>query len=175
MTASIAPAPFAAETYAIAAGVTLARMTHEEALAAGALCARIEPWLSYPFTEAELTAFFVEHEPQAPRFALRIGDRFAGALVVRLNWMRGPYVHMLVVAPEHQGKGLGRAVLGCVEGEALRTAARNLWIAATDTNTGARRLYQRFGFTEVASLDGLVRDGRTEILMRKKLKDANSQ
>lgn len=169
MTASRAQAPFAGETYDIAAGARLARMTRDEALAAGALSARMEPWLSYPFSEAELTAFFVEHEPQAPRFALRADGRFAGALVVRLNWLRGPYVHMLVVAPEHQGKGLGTGVLAFVERQALLGGARNMWIAATDGNTGAQRLYQRFGFVEVARLDGLVRDGRTEILMRKRI------
>lgn len=169
MTVASASGPFAADTYRLAEGVRLTRMTPGEALLAGALCAAIEPWLSYPFELTELTAFFAEHEPQAPRFTLHVEERFAGALVVRLNWMRGPYVHMLAVAPEYQGRGLGTAVLSFVEGEAHRGGARNLWIAATDSNAGARRIYRRFGFVEAATLDGLVRDDRTEILMRKKL------
>lgn len=172
MTTSPAGLPFMASRYELRDGLALTPMTQSEAGAAGELCGAIEPWLSYPFSAAELTRFFAAIEPHAPRFTLSNSGVFAGALVVRRDWFRGPYVHMLVVAPPFQGQGFGAAMLEFVEREARRNNDRNMWIAVTDSNTGAAALYRRFGFTEIARLDGLVRDGKTEILMRKRLTPA---
>ena len=162
-------APFAARQHEVRDRLTLSPMTAEDAAWAGAMCAAIDPWLSYPFNERELTAFFATLEPGAPRFMVRASGQPAGALAVRANWFRGPYVHMLVVAPAFQGRGLGTLLLDWVEAQARAVGERNLWIAVTETNMGARRLYERFGFAAVATLDGLVRDDRVEILMRKRL------
>ncbi len=168
--------PFAAERYDLGDGLGVARMTGDEGRAMGAACAAMEPWLSYPFSDAQLSAFFTTCEPDAPRFAVRsaspaalAGAVLAGALVVRRNWFRGPYIHMLVVLPPWQGRGLGARLLGWAEAEARAGGDRNLWIAVTETNLGARRLYERFGFAAVATLDGLVTDHRSEVLMRKRL------
>ncbi len=169
MTLSEAPKPFLAERYDLAGGLSLSLMTPDEAETAGAICAGMDPWLSYPFSAAELAAFFARTEPDAPRFTLGTTGDFAGALTVRRNWLRGPYVHMLMIAPRYQGRGLGTALLGWVEAQARLGGDRNLWIAVTSTNSSGRKLYERFGFTVTAELDGLVRDGKTELLMRKRL------
>ncbi len=167
--------PFALQRHAVGDDMTLVPMSSEDAAVIGALCAGMEPWLSYPFCAEELIRFFAAQEPHAPRFSvMRHGD-LVGALVVRRDWFRGPYVHMLAVASRLHGRGIGGALLGFVEAEARRNGDRNLWIAATATNTGARRLYARSGYSEVAHLDGLVRDGVTEVLMRKRLADVNSR
>jgi ribosomal protein S18 acetylase RimI-like enzyme len=166
---------FALQRHAIGDGLSLVPMSSEDAAVIGAMCAALEPWLSYPFSAAELIRFFSMQEPHAPRFSVLHGGVLAGALVVRRDWFRGPYVHMLAVAPSLHGRGIGSTLIGFVEAEARRGRERNLWIAATATNTGARRLYARCGFSEVAHLDGLVRDGVTEVLMRKRLVSANSQ
>ena len=163
---------FAAEPHDLGGGIALAPMTAADAAWAGALCASIEPWLSYPFTEAALTAFFAKPDDMAPRFLVRADAEPAGTLVVRRDWMRGPYVHILMVSPAHQGRGLGGRLLAWTEGEARRIGERNLWIAVTESNGGARRLYERFGFDVVATLPGLVRDERTELLLRKRLADS---
>lgn len=162
-------APFRATTYALSGGLTLTVMTPEEAAAFGDICAAIDPWLSYPFTSDQLTAFFTVEDPTAPRFTARLSGELAGALAIRRDWLRGPYIHMLAVAPKFQGGGAGSALLSWVEAQSRAAGDRNLWIAVTDTNTGAQRLYARHGFVETARLDGLVLDGRTEFLMRKRL------
>lgn len=163
------PAPFLAARNDLPGALTLTTMTADEARTAGAICAAIDPWLGYPFPEAQLQAFFANTEPDAPRFTLRMKEDFAGALVVRRNWLRGPYVHMLMIAPTHQGRGLGTTLLHWVEAQARSGGDRNLWIAVTSTNVAARRCYERFGFTLSAELDALVRDDKTELLLRKRL------
>ena len=169
MAVETGPRPFAAPPYDVGPGLVLDTMTPAEATSAGTMCAAMDPWLSYPFPAGALAAFFAQSDPGSPRFALRHNGGLAGALVVRLNWLHGPYINMLMVAPSLQGRGLGSALLAWTEREARTNGARNLWIAATSTNAGAQALYARHGFAPVATFDALIRDGRDEILMRKKL------
>lgn len=146
-----------------------AEMTEAAANYLGQRLSQIDPWLSYPYPAASLQRFLSADDPCARRQVIRVGSDIAGVLVVRSNWMRGPYIHLLAVLPDWQGRGLGRAAIATVEREARERGDRNLWIAASDFNAGALRLYQRLGFSVVATLDDLVRDGRAEILMRKRL------
>lgn len=163
------PKPFLAADYELQGGLTLGLMTPDEAKAAGAISASIEPWRGYALPQADVTAFLATTDADAPRFAVRSNGSFAGALVVRRNWFCGPYVQMLMIVPHCQGRGFGSALLRWVETEARLGSSRNLWIAVTSTNAVARKLYERTGFTLAAELDGLVADGKTELLLRKRL------
>ncbi len=53
--------------------------------------------------------------------------------------------------------------------QARAAGDRNLWVCASDFNAAGIMFYERHGFSRVADLDGLVRDGRTEVLLRKRL------
>ena len=113
--------------------------------------------------------FLAGHEPGAQRLALMLDGEIAGAAVVRPGWLRGPYLQFLAVVPAAQGRGIGSAFIGWMEREARAAKERNLWVAASEINTGAIRLYERQGFAPIAKLDDLAWDGRAEILMRKRL------
>jgi ribosomal protein S18 acetylase RimI-like enzyme len=116
-----------------------------------------------------LVTYLAAQEPGAPRLLLRIDGEIAGAVGLRLNWLRGPYLQFLGVLPVFQRRGLGNAVLDWFERETRKGNDRNLWVAASDFNAGAIRFYEAHGFKQVARLDGLVRDERAEILLRKRL------
>jgi len=60
------------------------------------------------------------------------------------------YVNVLAAYPEHRGKGYGTALLAVAEQLARDTRRRGLSIIVADTNTGARRLYERCGYRAVA-------------------------
>lgn len=147
--------------------VALADMTDDVARQLGPAFAAMEPWSVYPMSAEAMTAYFSADEPGAPRFAIRVGDKVAGAVGLRLNWMRGPYLQVLGVFPEWQGDGVGRLVLTWFELAARARGDRNLWVAVSDFNPGAARFYHRFGFAHVADLADLIRAGKTEVLLRK--------
>ena len=149
--------------------VFLAPMTPDAAVALGASLSEINPWVRYPFPKPALGAHLAAVEPGAPRFVLKAGTASCGAVGLRLNWFSGPYLQFLGILPEHQGQGLGSMVLSWLEVRARAQNARNLWVAASDFNAGAIRLYERHGFRRVAVIDGLVSDGLNEVLLRKKL------
>ncbi len=151
------------------ARVSLAPMTPDAAQTLGAAFAQIDPWIRYPLSAAGLGAHLDALEPAAPRYVVQIDGAACGAIILRLKWFSGPYVQFLGVLPNVQGQGIGSHALAWLESAARTEAARNLWVAASDFNTGAIRLYERRGFMRVALVDNLVSDGLNEVLLRKRL------
>lgn len=163
------PVAFAGTRYALSPHVELSVLAPFEAAQAGVICAGMDPWARYRATPSELAAFLSQSESGAPRFAIRVNGRLEGAIVLRTNWLAGPYIQMLALAPNVQGQGIGALVMGFVESQARMAGARNLWVAASDFNEGALRFYERHGFVRVAEIDALLRNDRNEVLLRKKL------
>jgi len=169
------PAPFASERYELAApegcaeALVAASLPEREAPRLGEAFTAIDPWAAYVYPASALAAYFASQEPGAPRFLLTLGGEIAGAVGLRLGWLRGPYIQFLGLLPKFQRRGLGSMALAWVEHEARSAGNRNLWVAASQINADALRFYERHGFAQVAKLDDLVYDGRTEILLRKRL------
>jgi ribosomal protein S18 acetylase RimI-like enzyme len=81
-----------------------------------------------------------------------ITDKLAGMLVPLqelMNLALGTwYVHVLAAYPEYRGKGQGSALLALADRLAEAGGKRGLSLIVSDTNTGARRLYESFGYQE---------------------------
>ena len=58
------------------------------------------------------------------------------------------YVNVLAAYPEHRGRGYGGALLAVADRLAEDAGNRGLSIIVADTNTGARKLYERSGYRE---------------------------
>ena len=149
--------------------ITLDTMTEEAALELGTGFAAIDPWARYNFSAEALAAYLAKAESGAPRYVIRIGGAVAGAVGIRSAWLRGPYLQFLGILPPHQGQGAGQLVLAWFEGTARAHGERNIWVAASDFNSAALKFYEHHGFQRAARLDGLLADGETEILLRKRL------
>jgi ribosomal protein S18 acetylase RimI-like enzyme len=61
--------------------------------------------------------------------------------------VRTCHVSDLVVAPRHDGEGIGRALLACAQRWAKRHRCKLLTLAVFPGNIRARALYERSGFT----------------------------
>jgi GNAT superfamily N-acetyltransferase len=149
--------------------VRLAPLNQAEARHLGPMFAAIDPWARYPYPASALVQYLAGEEPGAPRYALLVGEETAGAAGLRLNWLRGPYLQFLAVLPTFQGLGIGALFLAWMEEQARARGERNLWVCTSDFNADALRFYARHGFEKAAVLDGLVKDGQGEILMRKQI------
>jgi ribosomal protein S18 acetylase RimI-like enzyme len=167
--------PFRAPRYDLApdpmtgAAWSLEPLGPDDAVRLAQVFAGIDPWVHYPYETAALAAYLGGPEPDAPRFALTCAGTAVGAVGLRLNWLRGPYLQFLGIVPEAQGHGLGAACLAWLEREARAGAERHLWVLVSGFNARARAFYERHGFALAATLDDLVRDGSRELLMRKRL------
>jgi GNAT superfamily N-acetyltransferase len=140
-----------------------------EAAVLGAVCATIDPYLTLGLSATGLAGYLDRDEPALHRFALETGDAaLAGVLVLRLPWLRGPFIEMMAVLPGHQGAGIGAAVMAWAAAQAA-VVSPNLWATVSDFNQAARAFYTRHGFIETVALPGLVDDRFAEILLRRRL------
>jgi ribosomal protein S18 acetylase RimI-like enzyme len=165
--------PYHSETFAIGTSrdgnlLRLQAMTAAAADELGPQTAAIGPWAHYSSAAASVTAALRRTGDGAVRYQVRSGPALAGAVVICCPWLAGPYLQLLAILPAHQNRGIGGSVLSWFETEA-RDHFRNLWLCVSAFNIAAQRFYVRHGFERVATLDGLLRDGEDELLMRKRL------
>ncbi len=60
------------------------------------------------------------------------------------------YINVLAVYPRYRGRGLGRRLLDAAEKVATEGGRQSLSVMVFDRNLGARRLYERVGYREIA-------------------------
>jgi ribosomal protein S18 acetylase RimI-like enzyme len=68
------------------------------------------------------------------------------------------YVNVLACLPSHRGRGLGGRLLDLADRIGRDAGLAGMSVIVADTNTGARRLYERKGYSETARRP-CVRDG----------------
>lgn len=93
-------------------------------------------------------------------------DEAIAALVLDVT-NEGFLVDVIAVRPEHQGTGVGRALLELAEREALRQGHDSIHLFTNEKMTENRALYERIGYVEYKRL---ALAERTRVFLRKPLK-----
>ncbi len=141
-------------------------LTSEQALAVAEILAVSDPWKTLKFSAASLAGYLIRDDASLRRYVISVDGNPAGVICVRYPWLRGPYIELLGLSPDHRGKGIGRQVLAWAEAEARREA-KNLWVVTSSFNHQALNFYQSLGFTPIGPIQGLVTPEHDEILLRK--------
>jgi ribosomal protein S18 acetylase RimI-like enzyme len=83
------------------------------------------------------------------------------------------YIHVLAAYPEHRGRGQGSALLALAERLAASVGKPSLSLIVSDTNVGARRLYEHWGYRQAAQREMVKEQWRHPgvycVLLRKEL------
>ncbi|MEU7049686.1 GNAT family N-acetyltransferase [Streptomyces eurythermus] len=83
----------------------------------------------------------------------------AGFVAVSYSgWNRRLTIEDIEVAPEHRGKGVGRALMGLAAEFARERGAGHIWLEVTNVNAPAIHAYRRMGFA-FCGLDTTLYDG----------------
>ena len=81
------------------------------------------------------------------------------------------YVNVLAVLPDFRGHGLGSELMKLADETGRKLGKAGMSLIVSDANTGARRLYERCGYSEIASRpmvkEGWKNAGENWILMTK--------
>jgi len=170
---SAAPLPFRSDRYEIGTSrdgqlLILSPMTAPAADVLGPQIAAIGPWAHYYADAPAISAALKCGGAGARCYQVLCGADLAGAVVVYCPWLAGPYLQLLAIVPAHQSRGIGASILTWFESQA-RDRYRNLWLCVSAFNVDAHRFYETHGFRRVAKIEGLLRDGDDELLMRKRL------
>jgi diamine N-acetyltransferase len=160
--------PFAENRYNLAS-CELQRLDDQRAgLISGNLVLQ-DPWLRLGYSDEGLFRYLSGTDPSLKRYAVVVSGQTTGVVCVRYPWLRGPYLELLAVFPSHQGRGIGRVIVGWMA-DACLGVSNSIWTTASSFNTRALAFYRNLGFAEIAALPDLVAGGRCEILLRKLLK-----
>jgi ribosomal protein S18 acetylase RimI-like enzyme len=152
----------------MAASTRISRPVPALARAQGSWIAEIEPWCGLGYRADALGRYLARKAQSRGVWVVRAAAKGPplGVVVVDDGVLLGAFIALLAVRPESSGQGLGRAL---VEHVAARTFAvrRWLYVSCDGNNAAALRFYRKLGFSRVGRLPDLVREGRTEILLRK--------
>jgi [ribosomal protein S18]-alanine N-acetyltransferase len=132
-------------------------------------CARMmsesDPWIRLGMNFSDCQQAFAGEGKET--YVLESADgQLLGFAVLQTGGSFRGYIQTLCIAQMHRGHGLGRALLQFCEDRILRISP-NIFICVSSFNQEAIRLYLDFGFELVGELKNFVREGFTELLMRK--------
>ena len=130
----------------------------EEARVCARLMSTSEPWITLGRNfETSLT---IVKDPTREVYVARGENGVAGFVILCLTGAFVGYIQTVCVDPHHRGQGLGTKLVEFAEEKILRVSP-NVFMCVSSFNDGARRLYQRMGYTAIGELTDLsFRDTR---------------
>jgi len=146
MNAMVEPAPGAALPFEVP--MTVAAL---ERVMAIEVSAYPFPWTRGNFVDSLAAGY--------PARVLLQGDDGVIGYWVAMVGVEEMHLLNLTVAPEHQRCGHARAMLTSLEAAARAAGAAVIWLEVRVSNTRARALYRRWGYTEVGVRKGYYPNG----------------
>lgn len=123
-----------------------------------------DPWITLEMNfEQCLPAF---EGPLKKIYIAEINNKIAGFVIIQTVGTFKGYIQTICVSEEFRGKGIGKKLLQFCENTILKYSP-NIFICVSSFNKGAAKLYYDFGFKFVGELDNFVKEGFTELLLRK--------
>lgn len=129
--------------------------------------AAMDPWLTLEYSPEVLAFYLLHADPALKRYAVLVSDKVSGVVSLRYPWLFGPFLELIALFGDSRGKGIGSRLIDWICGQ--YASASNLWATVSSFNLDAQRFYARTGFEQTVVLDNLIKPGRHEILLRKRL------
>jgi ribosomal protein S18 acetylase RimI-like enzyme len=123
-----------------------------------------EPWIT--LGRSFETSLAILRDPDREVYLARDAIGIAGFLILCMSGAFVGYIQTICVHPRCRGRGLGSKLVEFAEERILRVSP-NIFMCVSSFNEGARRLYERLGYTVVGELTDYIVQGQSEILLRK--------
>jgi ribosomal protein S18 acetylase RimI-like enzyme len=94
------------------------------------------------------------------------GNEIAGFVIMQTCGTFSGYIQTICVSGKYRGNGIGTKLLEFCEKRILAYSP-NIFICVSSFNSGAAKLYYSFGFRLIGQLDNFVKEGFSELLLRK--------
>ena len=128
------------------------------------MMAKTDPWITL---EMDCKNCLKAFDGQCKEiYVVETKNEIVGFVILQVCGTFAGYIQTICIGADHRGKGYGKKLLGFCEERILKISP-NIFICVSSFNKGAFRLYKEFGFVVIGNLDNFVKEGFTEILMRK--------
>jgi len=128
------------------------------------MMAKSDPWITLGIDYNQCLKAFDGSSKEI--WAIEIDKEMAGFVILQMGGTFKGYIQTVCVDVAYRRRGIGKKLLQFCEERILKISP-NLFICVSSFNQGAIRLYKEFGFTLVGELDNFVKEGFTELLLRK--------
>jgi len=133
-----------------------------------AVCTRMmektDPWITLELDYNQCVKAFEGTSKEV--WVVEVDNEIAGFVILQIGGTFKGYIQTICIDEAFRGKGLGKKLLQFCEDRILEISP-NIFICVSSFNKGAIRLYEEFGFKLVGELDNFVKEGFTELLLRK--------
>jgi ribosomal-protein-alanine N-acetyltransferase len=99
-------------------------------------------------------------------YIVSIENDIVGFVILQVCGTFSGYIQTICIREDSRGQGFGTMLLEFCERRILKFSP-NVFICVSSFNSEAIRLYYEFGFKLVGELDNFVKEGFTELLLRK--------
>lgn len=148
-------------------GVVIRRLAgRAEAEACARMMAASEPWMTLG-RGYDASLALVENADREVYVAV-VDGAVAGFIVLAMRGAFVGYLQTVCVAPAFRGGGLGTELVRFAESRIFRESP-NVFLCVSSFNPGARRLYERLGYTLVGELTDYIVAGHSELLYRRSI------
>ncbi|MBC6490163.1 GNAT family N-acetyltransferase [Flavihumibacter stibioxidans] len=132
------------------------------------VCARMmastDPWITLGISYEQCLSAL--EGPCKELYILQMDEEIAGFVILQVCGSFRGYIQTLCIDQRFRGRGLGSTLLQFCEARILKISP-NIFICVSSFNKGALKLYLEFGFKQVGELENFIKDGYTELLLRK--------
>lgn len=128
------------------------------------MMAKTDPWITLELDYNQCLKAFEGTSKEV--WAVEFENEIAGFVILQIGGTFKGYIQTICIDEAFRGKGLGKKLLQFCE-ERILEISPNIFICVSSFNKGAIRLYEDFGFKLIGELDNFVKEGFTELLLRK--------
>jgi [ribosomal protein S18]-alanine N-acetyltransferase len=131
-------------------------------------CARMmsmtDPWITLDMNfDHCMKAFEGEYKEI---YIIETENVIAGFVIIQTAGTFSGYIQTICIDKAYRGHGFGKQLLQFCEERILKFSP-NVFICVSSFNNGAIKLYSEFGFKLIGELENFVREGFSELLLRK--------
>jgi ribosomal protein S18 acetylase RimI-like enzyme len=123
-----------------------------------------DPWITLEMNYDQcLKAFEGEYKEI---YIIETENVIAGFVIIQTAGTFSGYIQTICIDKAYRGNGFGKQLLQFCEERILKFSP-NVFICVSSFNKGAIKLYYEFGFKLIGELENFVREGFSELLLRK--------
>jgi len=144
----------------------LIRLTsdHKELKVCALMMYKTDPWITLGMNYDQCVTAFEGTSKEI--YVIETENTIAGFVILQICGTFSGYIQTICIDEVYRGRVFGKELLHFCE-ERIHKFSPNVFICVSSFNKGAIKLYYEFGFKLIGELENFVKDGFTELLLRK--------